>query len=414
MSSRRKQEAPGRVAGFTLVELLVVIFIASMVITGLLLLYSRSTAGVRTHDSYLTLQRQLRFAMETLKSDMRLAGFMATGNIDVDDNVCEVPDDPDAGTPLSIRALRIDRDNGYVPDPNDNPNIESSSITLFGDFSGGGTYNSLSISGTTVTFQDDGNLPNASETEWDRFFGVQSGEPHRFLRITTPLQFEMLYPVTAATGSPSNTVTLSQTPIQSAPPVNCGVEGQGAGHTLNVAYYMRYRIWSDPRVEAGAVPRPALVREHLEFDGETPLASTRMIVASNIVDMQFYDFVFDEDGTRRTPDLVHYPLVTSQRASDSAFIVSATGGGLLGGTANEAEPEHLRAVTIKLTACEPEQDYDVTHLTRASTTAPIRTYRYNTAFLNDDRAGAARCMTAAARVQIRSLMVRNLKQGGGT
>ncbi len=414
MGARRQAELRGRLAGFTLVELLVVVFIATMVVTGLLLLYSRSTAGVRTHDSYLTLQRQLRFALETIKGDIHLAGFMATANIDVDDNVCETPNDPDAGTPLNIRAVRIDRNNGYVPDTNDNPNIESSSITLFGDFSGGGTYNSLSITGTTVTFQDDGSLPNGSETEWDRYFGVEAGEPHRFLRITTPLQFEMLYPVTDATGSPTNTVTVSQAPILAAPPVNCGVEGQGAGHTMNVAYYVRYRIWSDPRVEAGDVPRPALIREHLDFDGTTALATTRMIVASNIVDMQFYDFVFDEDSTRRTPDLVHYPLLTSQRAGDSAFIVSAAGGGLLGGVANEAEPEHLRAMTVKITACEPEQDYDVTHIQRASTTSPIRTYRYNTALLNDDRAGAARCMSAAARVQIRSLMVRNLKEGGGT
>jgi prepilin-type N-terminal cleavage/methylation domain-containing protein len=370
--------------GFTLAELLVVLAVAIMALSGLMLLYSRSISGIQVQDRYLTMQRQLRFGMETLKKDLRLAGFLATPNSAIDANLCPKPTN-------TLRSVTVRSFDGDIYLPSSNPHVFPDSLTLFGDFSGGLVFSTENIQGSTVTLIDDGSLPNSVES-WAEVF-----QNHRFLRITTNDQYEMIISIQGSDFQ-SKTIKLSETPPIVSPPQMCGIEGYGVGYYVNLAYYVRYRIMDDPRTGAAA-DSTVLVREELATNAITAIPTTRMIVASNVVDMQFYDFVFDTDLTGLDPNMTFAPNLTSN-------VGSATAAELLG-IAQGAAPQDLRAITVKLTARSPREDPDYMHVKRVKEHSPLNSYD-----LNGDLTGSCRCISAATRVQLRSLTARNLKAGG--
>ncbi len=69
------QPAPGRVRGFTLVELLVALVLSLFLIGGLLLIVTSSRAASLEAERMSRLQENLRFASDYLVRDVRNAGF---------------------------------------------------------------------------------------------------------------------------------------------------------------------------------------------------------------------------------------------------------------------------------------------------------------------------------------------------
>jgi len=67
-------------AGMTLVELMVASVIGSILIAGAITVYVQSRANYRVADSVARLQDNLRFALDTLEPDIRLAGFWGLHN----------------------------------------------------------------------------------------------------------------------------------------------------------------------------------------------------------------------------------------------------------------------------------------------------------------------------------------------
>jgi len=377
--------------GFTLTELMVVLVIAIIGMTGILTMFSQSAKSVDVLDQHLASQRQLRFATEAVKRDLRLAGFLCTPNSMVDANQCPNP----ATTPgiYPLRAVSIKIGNGFIHEPSFNKNIIPSSITLLGDFSGGQLFETKEIDTSTdsVTLRDNDSTPKTLE-EWELIF-----RKNRTLRVTNTEQYDFYLPI-SQTNFASKTIYLDGSIPEASPPNNCGVLGFGTGYAVNVIYHIRYRIMEDVRGRSQTI----LVREDLEADGQTPIPATRMIVAENIVDLNFYDFIFDM-GSATTPDLRR--AATMSDLINGNTVVNLSGGGMLGVFGSNSHPEHLRALTIKLTACGRQQNPDMFFQPRVNASAPIYTFK-----VQKEMAGSVRCMSAASRVQIRSLMVRNLKE----
>ena len=377
--------------GFTLTEVMVVLVIALIGMSGILTMFSQSARSVDVLDQHLAAQRQLRFATEAVKRDLRLAGFLSTPNGLVDANQCPNPATSPGVYPL--RAVSIQRGNGFIHEPSVNANLVPSSLTLLGDFSGGQLFESEQIDPGTdsVVLRDTDSTPKTKE-EWDLVF-----TSNRILRVTNSEQYDFYLPI-KRTDFPARTIYLDGSIPVATPPDNCGVLGFGGGYSVNVNYYIRYRIMDDPRERSQTI----LIREELEADGQTAVPSTRMIIGENVIDLNFYDFIFDV-GTAAVPELKRAATMTE--LIDGNIVVDAAGGGLLG-VSGANHPENLRAITVKLTACGREQNVDTFFQPRQDPTKPIYVFK-----IDKTMAGAVRCMSAASRVQLRSLMVRNLKQG---
>ena len=100
-------------AGMTLVEMMVAMAIGTVLIAGALTVYLQSKANYQTTDSLARLQDNLRFALDTLEPDLRLAGFWGMHNqfAFIDDNAVTVT--CAGGTVAQATAIAI----GAAPNP---------------------------------------------------------------------------------------------------------------------------------------------------------------------------------------------------------------------------------------------------------------------------------------------------------
>lgn len=64
-----------KIKGFTLVELMVSIVISSVIMLGVVSLYSTSRKGQKTNESLARIQENLRFAADMITKDIRMAGY---------------------------------------------------------------------------------------------------------------------------------------------------------------------------------------------------------------------------------------------------------------------------------------------------------------------------------------------------
>ncbi|MBM4371619.1 MAG: prepilin-type N-terminal cleavage/methylation domain-containing protein [Deltaproteobacteria bacterium] len=384
--------------GLTLVEVLVTVVLASIMVAGVYLIYSRSVLAFRVENQVMTLQDRLRFGLEHLKRDVRRAGFLATPNSLVDANICPPPT-------YHLRAVTLATASGDVWDPDSNENVAPTAITLFGDFFSGQVYRTSGIVGNRVYFQGTANFPG-TELEFNRIFcGPTCNAPNRYLRIVTQDQFEVMLPITDVEweGPTGRYVVLSEDVPRVGGSNRCGISGLGEGLEVNVAGFVRYRIAFDTRPSAPVDPdsgdpvKTDLVREELDIDGQTELDGTQLVVADYAVDLQFYDFGFDVSAPGVAPQMVYISLITD---------VMGTGSQTLAATA-DANPEDLRVLTLKLTLRSDEEDSNFPFTPRPGPFTPLEGYE-----LDPQIQGASRTLSMACKVGLSSLLARNLSPGG--
>jgi hypothetical protein len=122
-----------------------------------------------------------------------------------------------------------------------------------------------------------------------------------------------------------------------------------------------------------------------------------LVIADYAVELQFYDFGMDDlDETGENPGLRWYQNVDQ--------VADPEGGGMLGPTNNEANPQDLRLVTAKLTVRTEGEDPSYTMIPRTTPFAPLDGYE------TTQMEGACRTLSLATRVELSSLAVRNLKE----
>lgn len=370
--------------GLTLVEILVGLVIGVILLGSIYYVYTLSARSYRMEEQVVRASETLRFAMEQLRRDIAGAGFLATPDSDADENVCPKP----ASRLMGIYFERI----GDTYEAGINANIRPSSVTLFGAYPSPDTYFTQSIIGNTVTLQPGGAFP-ASEAEFQEIFNS-----NHILRIVNAEQYEMYYRIASANYS-TRTVVLEGAPPVSIPPDYCGIQGYGVGLEVNVVGYVRYIIRRDVRAGAqvdgrGTVTKLDLVRERLAPD-RTVVPGSRVIVGEYVVDLQFYDFVVDDDPTGRDPNARIYPTIGD--------VVFEGGGGLLS-SASGSRPQDLRFVTVALTVRTAHEDPGLAPVRRAGLHSPIERYDSDVTLF-----GAARTVSLASRVGLKAFQVRNVK-----
>ncbi len=379
-----RQAARTLEAGLTLVEILVGMVIGLLLLGSIYYVYTVSARSYRMEEEVVRASETLRFAVEQLRRDIAAAGFLATPDSDADENVCPKP----ANRLMGIYFERI----GDTYAPNTNRNIQPSSVTLFGAYPSPNVYFTESIVGNVVTLQPGGAFP-ATEAEFDQIFNA-----NHMLRIVNSEQYEMYYRITSADYE-ARTVTLENAPPVSVPPDYCGIQGFGVGLEVNVVGYIRYTVRRDVRAGApvdgeGTVTKLDLVREELAPD-RSVVPGSRLIVAEYVVDLQFYDFVVDNDLTGRDPNAVIFANIED--------VVNQAGSGLLS-SASGSRPQDLRFVTVAVTVRTAHEDPGLPMMPRAGPHAPFDRYDADVTMV-----GAARTVSLASRVGLKAFQVRNVK-----
>jgi type II secretory pathway pseudopilin PulG len=385
LKEKRQGEAARRMwpkdAGITLTELLAATALAGILLASIYYVYATSSRSYRMEQQVVRASETLRLGMDELKRAISLAGFLATPDSDTDPSVCPKPPNRIVGLYL------LHEGDTYAPEKN--VHIQPYSITLFGAYASQETYYTASVIGNIVTLQN----PPADEAEFNAIF-----KPHRMLRIVNKEQFETYHKIQSANYA-DKSVTLVDAPPVSIGSDYCGIQGFGEGLEVNVVGYVRYRLATDLRDGApidskGTYNKIDLVREELDPEGAY-VAGTRVIVAEWVVDLSFYDFVMDEDISRRDPNLTIYHLPED--------VVDNAGGGILS-PANGSKPYNLRFLTVALTVRTPDEDPSWVFFERKDSHDPILSYDADTTLT-----GSARTLSIAQRVGLPAFLVKNIK-----
>lgn len=371
--------------GFTLYELLVAVVVATILILMVYTIYTKASRSYRNQSMAVAMQQHARFAIDHLRRDIALAGFNVTPNSTIDPNVCVQPSSP-------LRAITAKRSlpGTTVASPTQNANIAPLEFTLFGDYTGanGEIFITDSVAGNTVTLQT-GFETRITEAQFLRIFDSTDSN-RRYLRIVDAEQYEVYIPISGANYGARQIV------LQSAPPARsgtqtCGIQGFGLGLQVSPAMFIRYRL----EVTDAARGATSLVREDIQVDGVTPVEDSKLLIAENVVDFSAYDFVFDNDATKRSPSLA----VTS--TPDATILDDSGEGGALGRLS--ATSQNLRFMTVKVTVRTEQEDPELTHVPRVGPYTRILTYD-----VYPGLEGAARTLSLTSKVMLQTLAVRNI------
>lgn len=371
------QRAP-RLAGMTLIELMVAMALSVVLVMAIYYLYTVTTRSYRVQDQTMQAMEQARFGIDQLRRDVSAAGFLATPNSAADPNVCPKP-------AQVLRAFSVARGGA----DNANLNIVPNSVTLMGAFWNPAIYTTRSVVGKVVTLQDqaDGTAFPDTQADFSQIF-----VPNRLLRVVNADQYEMYSRIESANFT-ARTVTLVDPVPTTTPPDFCGIQGYGVGLEVSVVGFVRYLLVDDP-AEPGKVD---LVRQELDARDatlQTLMPNATIRVAEYVADLQFYDFAVDTDRTSRAPFLTIIPNVAG---------VLDAGAQLLNLT-DAARPQDLRFVTIKLTTRTPDEDEAWPYRPRQNLFEPIESYE-----VDPTMRGSARTVSLAVRVPLVSFQVRNVK-----
>ncbi len=361
--------------GFTLVELMVAVLVGSIVLVGVYTIYSVSVRGYRVQDQAVQAIGQLRTAMHQLKSDLRSAAFNAPAQSEVETWVRVV-----GAPPLAAVAIDVDPQTP-VAHAGVNTAIAPQRLRLLGDYDSHRVWTTVRIEGTIVTLQ--WNPEHGGQAEFERIFNSE-----RFLRIEMygEARQEQYIPIASTKWD----VNAPQVTVASQV---LDVKGYGAGHEVTVASYIRYRLVRDTRRNDASV-KYDLIRERLDTQGQ-PIAGSWLVVAENIVDMQFYDLCFNitapELGTmRQTPvDLRCYPNLA---AVPEAYSLAPD---------DDNQSHLLRSVTVKIAARTPYEDPEVPFAPRPTIDQPLNAFE-----VDPETEGAARVFEGAATVFLTSVQAR--------
>lgn len=384
--------------GFTLVELMVAGMVASVVLAAVYTIYARSVRGYRAQSQVLETYGRLRFGLDHLKADIRRAGVSSTLNSATDPYVR--PPLP----PVPLLAFSVLQGLPNAVPVNTNVNVEPTAILLFGDYF------------TPVVFPElPGTLPSSvafpireidggafvldpatvlmGEAEFNAAFLPAGNAKARLLHVEHRSEGTHYYFPISEVSFANKSITVS-TPVP--PALAAGIY---KSIYVNPVGYVRYRIAQDERMlgptgqDAPPAGKTDLVREEVAWDDVTgdAIPGTRLVVVENAVDLQLYDFIFDEAPRGQVPDLAAAPDMTA-----------VVGLGWLG-LSSTARPENLRFVTVKLSVRAADEDPDLAFVPREGTSSPL--LRYD---VDPDGEGAARVESLALRVQLFNMTMRDM------
>ncbi len=376
MRGTRTSGARARRRGFTLIELMVTVLVGSIVIAGVYMMYTTSARGYRAQNHALDAIGQIRMGLKQIKADLRSAGFNAPAQ-SLQEAWVSVP----SGDVLSAIAIDVDPTSPVI-EPSQNTNIAPQRLRILGDFWSQRSYVVELVGGAVVTLRWDVAVDGEVE-EFDRIFvtgrllrleAYGSARTEEFIAITDSAFNAGLNP----------TVTVAQAPGT--------ISGLGTGTEASVLGYVQYSL-KDTGSTSGL--KLDLVREELDITGAA-VPNTGLVVAENIVDLQFYDLCMNtaaiEAGTMRQ---VPVSLACFQNLAG----LQAAGRSLAADGTNQSEL--LRGVTVKMASRASHEEEDLLFAQRDTIDEPLRAYD-----LAPDVPGAARVFEMASAVALISVQAR--------
>jgi prepilin-type N-terminal cleavage/methylation domain-containing protein len=407
---RREMERKVRENGFTLIELMVAVFIGAIVIWGVYTVYA---GGQRIfHEEHRISQSQLsvRLGMDVVKNDIKRAGFLSSPNTDVDPIVCRNQGGPSlrrfhaivhiggvAGTVFNSSGQRVS-----IPNAGINTNIAPDAIILTGNYVSATSYLAETIiaGAGTIRFQDisrrllPGEPPDTlrqipTDGEFAMMFPIGG-----YVRVVNKYGFMMFSKILSVSSSAERTITVEPLPDASLSDIRCGIDGFGEGSEVNVVNAVMYRIEVDPSNPL----KTDLVRWEVTIgdDGSfSTIDGTREVVVEYAVDFQVW---FREDVVGFQGPRINYSL---DIPPDNVVVVGNESA-VLDGSAN-AHPENLRVAIVRLSVRTAEEDPKFPFVARPAG-APLTRFE-----LNPSAMGSAHVRTLNAQVELPNISLRNMK-----
>lgn len=388
-----------RRSGFTLLELMVALFIGAIVIVSVFTLGGASTRHFQEQQRVGTTQRSVRMAMDRLRRDIARAGYLSVP----DTRSNEVRMCPTPASPRPVQAVWFaDAAGNTALDAIDRAanNVSADQLRLTGNFVTSDSYlvRSTDATGGQIFLQ----------TDWlgfRRSFVVGSGgsavvdtarfnevfAPGRMLHIETPSGFHFMVNITGAIVNSSGTVAT----VSISPPLgtdNPCLRGLGRGSLVAPISEVEYFVGPAtgplvPRSPAVTGANTVLFRRELDMRNGNVLAGTTRPVLEWAVDFNL-DFVLDTNPTPRTSPPI---LVRRNGAAAQAPVQTSSW--------------QVRTVIASVAARTPEQDtrfpWPDTWGSSRPATEPLNRYR-----VFSTRPGAARVRQLTTEIQIPNLIPR--------
>lgn len=422
-------------AGFTLIELMVAIFVGAIVIVGVFVIFANSQKIFHQEAKISQAQLSARVGMELLKNDLRRAGYMSSPNPDQgrDPLVCHNEGIVDMRLhPVrhidGIPGQMLDINGAPVPVPYStrNTNISPDSVILVGNYTNAQTYLAQTIDTVAGTIKlqrldtrplpgsdtlpdggtDDDNEP-ASDEEFQRLFPTTS-----FVRVVNRHGRMSFARITGTSSAADRTISVSAGALQRvSTAIQCGIEGYGEGSEINVVNAIMYRVERDegpdardPADSAQPLKKFDLVRWLLDQD-MNPIPGTREVVMEYVVDFQIW--YRQDDPVGATGEQPHIDMQWQSDLPDDDVIVinipAGTSPPPLDGSVNSS-PENLRSAIIKISVRTAAEDPEFPFLMRTSSDQPLHRFE-----LNPNVQGAAHIRTLVTEVQLPNIAFRNLR-----
>jgi prepilin-type N-terminal cleavage/methylation domain-containing protein len=409
--------------GFTIIELLVSIIVASVALAGIYVYYATVQYSMREQARISQAQLEARLGMELVASDLQRAGFLATPNSDVDPNVCRnnlIRIHPiifhNGGAAGAVYAP-ADTVSPSVPVLNfvQNTNISPDDVLLFGNYLNANEYLAFTINVASSTVQLQPLILYPDPSEGDAALQVpatmdddefrQLFPTTAFLRIVNRHGFSQFTRISSVSSFDTRTITVSPAPIQFSPTQPCGVEGWCEGCRVNVVNGVWYRIEQRPD-DASTIEDERLITDLVRYyvdQDRLPIAATREVVVQYAVDFQIWfraaqpqsgggSATFDMDLTPDIPNDGTTMLGTGAAVPPPDFQLSA-------------RPQAIRSAIVRLSVRTRLEDPKFPHQAR-----PDRQTRLKSFDLQPTAEGAAHVRTYTTEVEMPNIAFANLWQ----
>jgi prepilin-type N-terminal cleavage/methylation domain-containing protein len=380
-----------RRGGFTMIELLIAMAIAGVIGSSIYFVYSGQSRVFYAQESIARMQSELRFAMDTVRADVKRAGYLAAATTFQDNFWCgPAPNPPLTGIFYAQGNTTGSPDPtvGFVHNAGENVNVAPDSLRLLGAFNANNSFYTSAVTGNVVTISNDPVYsPGFPATDADYLRMFPTGALLRILDTSNRYQIQRI------TGQSFGSRTITLENVNRSTIQGCGPAGIGQGLLVNPVEYVRYRVIDSSGGGAcGSSPvmvgRSTLVRESLAPDGTTVVNT--LPIADYIVDFRAW-FMVDTSalGTQPAiaPDLNPYDFVGNATAADV-----------------NANPRSVRSVGLFMAIRTPQEDPTFGFRQRQQVTVggqtglgPLTSFN-----LDADRSASCRVRTLSTEVQVRN------------
>ena len=380
--------------GFSLVEMMVGLVLASIVIAALFNMFITSSYVFQQQDQTSMTQLNLRQAIDQVREDLRRAGLHSTPNSQIDRLVCPRPTTELHGI---AHLDGVGADDIPFRDST-NREVVPDRLVLTGNYSSAAAYQG-SVSGQTVAVQ----LPEWSgETGWKPTVYTEEGfrrvfRQDQFIRLTNAYGYSQIVSIQSVAAATNRRSIVLNQPPQFANKGFCGITGSGDNVEVNPVNFIEYRIEARDPGRLDDV-RTDLVRHFLD-DDLSRIEDADLVVGEYIVDFQVWFMLKNGDMDGATIPEDGNPF-DDRGNLDNSYRVDGSPG---------SRPDLIRTAVVKVCARTDREDGNWMHRQREDAEGPLVSFDLD----DNPNNGSARVTCLSGEVEIVNQTLRNLGAGGG-